>query len=526
MSFSKDQTKRLISIHGWSGILLGLMLYVVLLTGAIVVFAHEIGAWSVSGVESHQPFSKPIDKTVRKLANSVKPEYLEYITIFSNAGGNIIVFPHSLAMKDGMLEELGILFELDPNTHEILHQREGYAEDVFADPYGALDDFLVEMHVTLTAPKPIGLYLTGILGLMMMLAAMSGIIIHRHMIRDLFMASRKNRRKQSESLEARDKHSLAGAWGLPFAFILAFTGSFFSFAIALGLPTLGMVAFKGDQVALIETLVGVPQQEDKTPVKFADLDSMISHSSSLAGTLPANVSIMHYGRVYAGVLISHPPAEGNLNDKHYKFNGATGEFLGLKPTLGTQPSIGSDVFNLIGPLHFGTFAGLLSKVIWFSLGIAMCYLTITGMQLWLRRRAHIPLWQKFSHTVYIVGYGLPIAIAGSAIGFFLSLPSQTTLYWTPASFAGFSVFAIVVGILIRDTQKLTSSFLVILSVLLLILPVVRLSVGGVSWADSLATNNIGVIAFDLIMFIFAGYFAWLNKNIKNQQASLAMETVK
>ncbi|RYD88011.1 MAG: PepSY domain-containing protein, partial [Sphingomonadales bacterium] len=56
----KDDTKLMIAVHGWSGILLGLLLYAVVITGMVAVFAEEIGAWSAGHVETRSAFSRPI----------------------------------------------------------------------------------------------------------------------------------------------------------------------------------------------------------------------------------------------------------------------------------------------------------------------------------------------------------------------------------------------------------------------------------------------------------------------------------
>src|SRR3546814_17066961 len=66
------------------------------------------------------------------------------------------------------------------------------------------------------------LLLTGILGLAMLVAAISGLLIHRHLFKDIFTL----RTRANPVLVDRDRHSVAGTWSLPFAFILAFTGSF------------------------------------------------------------------------------------------------------------------------------------------------------------------------------------------------------------------------------------------------------------------------------------------------------------
>ncbi len=504
IALSQARTKRLVAIHGWSGVILGLLLYVVLLTGAVAVFALEIGSWSAGGMKSQTPLERPLDATLRALAEEVPEAYLEEVSVFSNSAGHVVAFLHGHAVNDeGMPDDEGVLFELHPVTHEVLAKREGFSSEVFGvDPWGALDEFLVELHVNLHLPDPWGLYATGVLGLLMLAAAISGILIHRHLIQDLFLAPRLS----SLLVNARDRHNLAGSWSLPFAFILAFTGAFLSFAIALGLPTVAMVAFGGDQVAFIERLVGVPEAEDPTPAPLADIDAVLAASAREAGTAPSSFVVRHWGRADAEVLVFHEPAEGDLNGTQHVFDGPSGRHLGPKPTLGTKPSIGNSVFGLMQPLHFGTFAGLLSKTIWFALALAACYVTLSGLQLWLSRRAEDPLWRRFARALPMVGYGLPIAMAGSGIAFFLSLPAGATLFWTPAGFLIAAALAILTGLLLRHEGLLSRTYRTALGFCLIALPLLRMLVGGAGWGALLGSNNAAVVAFDMALLLAGAGF--------------------
>ena len=94
IALSQERTKRLVAIHGWSGTVLGLLLYVVLLTGAVAVFALQIGSWSASGVKSQDPLAQPFDGTLRAVAAQVPAEYHDDIRVFSNSAGHIVAFLH------------------------------------------------------------------------------------------------------------------------------------------------------------------------------------------------------------------------------------------------------------------------------------------------------------------------------------------------------------------------------------------------------------------------------------------------
>ena len=414
MSLVKQEaSKRLLAVHGWSGVILGLFLYVVVVTGAIAVFAHEIGEWSNGGVETHAPLNQPLDAKIQELARTVDKKYLEDVSIFANTAGSVQVFFHTHGTNSsGDPDDLGVRYLLAPGTLEVLSRDEGFGSDMPDDPQSALERFITELHINLHAPRPWGLYLTGILGFVMLAAVVSGIILHKHILRDIFVAPRFS----SLLLNRRDRHILAGSWSLPFGFILAFTGAFFSFAGAIGLPLVAMVSFGGDQVKMIETLVGVPEHENEAPAEMANLDTVIGEATERAGNAPSFVAVIHWGAQDAKLNAFHPPAEGEVEGSSHIFDMATGEYLGTKPPLGTEPSAGGTAFAWMGPLHFGHFGGLLSKVIWVCLGLATCYVTLTGLQLWVQRRQESSAWRMLSRGIPIVGYGVPIGLVGAADG--------------------------------------------------------------------------------------------------------------
>ncbi|GAB3273157.1 PepSY-associated TM helix domain-containing protein [Parahaliea aestuarii] len=499
IKLSQERTRRLIAVHGWSAVICGLFLYVVVLTGAVAVLVHEIGAWSVGGSKVAEPMAAPVDATLRELIETVPEAQREDVSLFGNAAGEIVAYFHTHQQNpaSGNMEDFGTLMDIDPRSGEVLRSREDYGSEVFnAGPGDALDRFIVDLHVNLHLPEPWGLYATGILGLVMLVAAISGLLIHRHLIKDAFVAPRPT----GALLEKKDRHVLAGTWGLVFGFVLAFTGSFFSFATALGLPLVAITAFGGDQVAALETLSGTPEASDPAPVPMANLDAIHARSAAEAGSVPQFTSVSHWGRADSQVLVFHAPSEGELTGTTNLFDGATGEFLGVKPSLGTVPSAGTVAFDLMGPLHFGHFAGLLSKIVWVCLGLAMCYVTITGLQLWLQRREEDPLWRRLASSVEVVAYGTPIGLAGAAHVFFLSYGRADTHYWVASGFIGFSLLTIALGLLL-PRAALHRTLAGFLGALFVLLPFTRMLLGGTPWAEALAGGNGVVVAMDCVMVL-------------------------
>ncbi len=524
IALSQARTQRLLAVHGWSGTILGLFLYVVVLTGTIAVLAHEIGVWSAGGVTLEEPLSVPVDEIVKAQIESTPEKWHEEIGVFQSLSGNLRVWMHThdTHPESGNIEDYGRLVEVDPVSREIVSDQEGWARDVFrSDPKSALERFILDLHITLHLPRPWGLYATGILGFVMLLAAITGLLIHRHLIKEAFLAPRGS----GKLLTRRDRHVLAGTWSLIFAFVLAFTGAFFSFAASLALPVVAATGFGGDQQAMIESLIGVQAEEDPTVSALASLDTMKATAQAELGSIPSSLSISNYGRADARVVMAHPPADGGLTGKQVTFNGSTGEYLGEKPPIGTAPSAGAGLITLMAPLDFGNFAGLLSKAVWVALGIAMTYVTFTGLQLWVRRREAEPLWQGFGHWVSVVGVGTPLALALCAHVFFVALHlGVDAAYWTALGFVIPSVLIVMLGIVRRrQSVQLEVAMAWCLAAALLMLPLTRILTGGPDWAMAMAGQDGIVVGMDLLMVIMGALvMLWQSPGLRQRLASIGI----
>lgn len=494
------ETKTLVAVHGWAAVILGFLLYAVVLTGAIAVFAHEIGHWSVGRSEGNPVLAQPLDAHVKAAMASVPEEYREEVFVAESPRGNLRVWAHTHRKRDtGRIEEFGILSEIDPQSGAVISRREGWRTEAFGEePARALEQFFVDVHVQLHLPRPWGLLLTGILGLSMMVAAISGLLIHRHLLRDSFTL----RRRKATLVSSRDEHSVAATWGLPFAFLLAFTGTFFSFAISLGLPMVTMVAFGGDQAKMRQALTGAPAIVDKRPAETSNLDEILARARTRTSNAEINwLSVQHYDRKDALVTIRHEPGPGGLEPKTLVFNGVSGDFEQEKPRIGTKPSIGSAVFSTIGPLHFGNFAGVISKSLWLALGFSSCFMIATGLGLWLKRRADQPGWRWFSVVTAVVIYGLPLCLAASAYGFLYFYPSPAAIR-APA--IAFLICAALVGAYaawVRDPENIETRLMFWLGASLFLLPLVRLATGGPGWLTALDTGALDTMTIDIALAI-------------------------
>ena len=517
---SQPQLKRMTAIHGWSAIVLGLLLYAVVTTGAVAVFAPEIGRWSAGAARDHAPLDGAVDPLIRALAEQVDPEVREDVSMWSGAGNDLIVTfaTHRMNPDTNELSDFGTVFRVDAETGAVTSREDGF---FWERPSGweesALRRFFIDLHVQLYLPDPWGLILTGVLGLMMMAAVVTGFLMHKHMIRDLFVAERPGKRLVS----ARDRHVLASSWSLPFAFVLAFTGSFFSFAGTVGFPMLAYVAFNGDQEAMGAALFEAPVPEDARPVPTADIDAIMADSLARVGGAPVSfVDIHHFGRADARVNVWHEAGAGEMLWTTNEYDGPRRTFLGQRPIVGAAPSLGGTLYGWMSPLHFGDFAGVFSQVVWGALGVAMCFVILSGIRLWLRKKPATPLWLGFGRATQITGYGLPIGMLASAYAFFLARPAGDPFFWTPLGFVLGAGAAIAMGLATRDIDRLGRSFQRLLAALCLLLPVARLAMGGMTWAEALMRGQLDVLSVDLALLV-AGGALWLFARRASAEAARA-----
>ena len=497
-------TKILLAIHGWSGVLLGLLLYAVICTGVAAVFAEEINDWASPLAHSHSAVTFPpgLDAQVREFAGHVDPQFHEEIAIFGGAGGRVNLRYHRHDTNpDGEPSERGVEYELDPVSWERIARRSGWADDIEAKTRAdGIADFLINLHVRLHIPDPYGLFVTGVLGLAMMIAAVSGLLIHRHLLADLFTL----RLGRDALLRRRDLHVVAGTWNLPFAIVLAFTGSFFSFASSVGLPAIAMVKFGGDQEKLTDTLYGRARAENRAAAPMTNLEAVLKDTRRRNSADPHYISIANYGRADSTITVSTALPENTLVYSSFVYDGATGQFIREAPPLGKIPSTGASLVGLMYPLHFGNFAGEASKAVWVALGFAGAYVTLTGMLLWTRRRIDQLAWRRMARAVHYVGYGLPLALVGAPYAFFI-LRRTAVEAGTAQDFAFIFIAAVAaaISVSIKDLEWLRRALLACTGSALLGLPLIRVITGGPGWIDASHAGIGAVPAVDMAL-VFMG----------------------
>ena len=265
-----------------------------------------------------------------------------------------------------------------------------------------------------------------------------------HLLRDIFTLRPGAQRLVSR----RDLHTVAGTWILPHAFVLAFTGAFFSFAISVGVPVLAKIAFNGDQPAMIEALIGMQKQSDPRPQVSASLDTILTDAYRRADAPVAFISIDHWDRADAYITIRHLQKDGALMMTTLTYAGqrrvhcreahprhqAVGRWIGVRPH-------GAAAFRQLRRLVVE------SHLVRARRGERLCHLE-RACALGPAPRGETGL-ARARPSDRLVLAGLPFAMAASAVAFFLTLQAGTAAFWTPAAFLIAAALALLPALIAR-----------------------------------------------------------------------------
>ncbi|MEM1416258.1 MAG: PepSY-associated TM helix domain-containing protein, partial [Myxococcota bacterium] len=355
---------------------------VVFFTGAVAVFGHELGHWASRDVEA-APLEAlgpgVLDRSLATALATLEGEPAE-------TGRSALVY----AEKPDVLtfsfvvpgEETRDFVDVRiPEGTLVAQQRETFGERSDRDPRAMLESFFVRLHVSLLVEGKLGLLLTGLIAIALLLLLGSGLYVHWPRRKQLVQAPRRGVRQR-----LGDVHTLVGAWTLPFSFVLSVTGAFFSFAGAVLLPVMIVVAFGGDRARMEEVLRGeVPSSETAA---VASLDAIVQDAKVRAGAAElGRLRLEGWDTPNAHVVTEFFDLDYSLTSVRYAYGGHDGEFLGERPFIGARPSLGGTLISWVAGLHFGNLYGLATKLAWMVFGLLACLLAATGLGLWAVRNA-------------------------------------------------------------------------------------------------------------------------------------------
>ncbi len=350
----------LMQVHLWTGIGLGLYIFVVSVSGAALVFREEIIAASYTPVISNVPGERMDWSTLHQHIQNAYPQHK--ISWFRN--------------RENPREAVEVWLEKDSGTEIVL--ADAVSGKVLGPKGGTIEatvKWLADLHISLLAGQT-GRIVNGIGSGFLCLLCITGLVIWWPGIRNWRRSLTIDLRKSWKRINW-DLHSAVGFWTLAFVMIWGVTGIYLIFPQpfrnfvgmiaplqAAGQRATPPVAPQGGEVRSLSSLVSVAEQA--TPGKVTTWVGLPYRKGQAVSQIYRQDSFDDHASLTGVVL-----------------NAYTGEVQQIRDFENLMP--GDRILRWFGYLHFGNFGGTSVKVLWTVIGIAPAILFVTGFLMWWNR---------------------------------------------------------------------------------------------------------------------------------------------
>ncbi|MEH2182610.1 PepSY-associated TM helix domain-containing protein [Nostoc sp.] len=350
-------------LHRYIGLAVGLIAIIVGLTGSLLVFHSEIENFDRQHrIGTITPQGQPLP--IEVVINTVKK-------IYSN-------------QPDATLQSIYLPSQPSEPMNVVLKTKENDWTENYVNPYtGAIIgnnlkssfvqkffEIVYPLHYSLLAGD-IGYKFVGIIGLLMSFMSITGIILWPGW-RKLISGFKIKWNAHPKQVNF-DVHKVAGAIAAVFLIFAFFTGFCWSFGEFVN-PMIYAVTFSNQQQT---NPVSVPLT-GKSPLLLKD-QLKIAQAALPNGSLR---SISFPTKPEEVLTVSFKQTQEDVDYDVY-LDQYSGKVLQVHSSL--QVSLGDRILNSFGPLHFGTFWGLPSRIFYVFVGLAPLILFVTGFIMWWYR---------------------------------------------------------------------------------------------------------------------------------------------
>lgn len=363
-------------LHSWLGLFNGVWMVILGISGALLVYYHEI------------------DRFINKSTLTVTPQQQRlpvdslYKIVWAKcplaSGTNILHFPQSetdcysfrvyISDASKPITHWWDTYNIDINPYNGAVLREGYYRDISS----SFMHWLLNFHWSLNA-GPVGLLIVAIAGLLLFANIITGIIIYRKYFLKalLFKAPVKwsNWRTGTSGL-----HRYIGVWSLVFNMLIFYSGL-----------QMNWNAF--DKSTWVR-----PETYPKNNMRFASIDKMINDVQHIYPGfdikyfyIPFTKKMRHNENGETAQAMGNIPGTPSIipqSSSSISFDVTTGAVTGRHNVNEDLKKMNLwQLFNaVVYSFHVGSFAGNFSRILYIFIGFTPAFLSISGFMLWWRRK--------------------------------------------------------------------------------------------------------------------------------------------
>lgn len=388
MSGSRTAVRRALAGHAALGLLAGALLYLIALSGALVVMHDLWQRWEQPDVAEMRDL-KPdavqaaMRNALARDAGKPRTDHL-YVRMPSED------LPRAVVTTDGGARYVDA------------------AGQIVADEAHGWTAMVIGLHEYLHLPTTWGMMLVGALGVALAALVVTGILAHPRILRDAFTL----RIRHDPQVARADWHNRLGVWTLPFVLAVTLTGSFLGLG-SVGFGLLAQAYTGGDLAKAYAPVFGTEAPPDATAARLPDLAAALRTLAARVPDARPTYVIAHDPGTrgqHVQIIAAHP--RRLIYGETYAFD-AAGRWRG--PVGMADGALGQQAAASAYNLHFGNFGGWAVEAVYVLLGLALCVVTATGTTLWLvkRRRAGLGSERLEAGWTAIV-WGAPLALVLTA----------------------------------------------------------------------------------------------------------------
>lgn len=354
-------------IHSFTGVITGLLLFIICWSGTFAVIAHELD-WLVTpevrsnnvAPEDHVLNWQKVYEAVAEAYPEGQIDWIEKPLYSSSAAQAIINLP----------DQKYVRVYVDPLSFEVL----GHYS------YINVQRFFRSFHMNLFLPYRVGSYIVMFFGVSLLVSAMAALYFYSRWWTRFF------RFKRGAAALWSELHKLAGLWSLWFILIIAITGCWYLFELMRNHVGDGKLVYAGEGDYAVHQ-IPKPTSDPSQPI--LPVNALVDKATSVRPDIDIRVIAFDWGdEEYGPTFYVNGQSEHILvrdRANQLTLDSRTGEVL-YNQSAAEYPVYWrwSDTAD---PLHFGDFGGLTSKIIWFLFGLVLCGIILTGTWLHAKRLA-------------------------------------------------------------------------------------------------------------------------------------------
>lgn len=495
-------------LHTWAGLLVCWVLLLIFFAGSLSYFRHEISLWAepelhrgaFQDYQANQVVSQ-LDKGQDYIESHSPAEAQRWLINFPTQRNPMLSFawqlPPEKGQRRGKIEQHTSLAD---GSDMITHVR---------DSRGG--DFFYRLHFDLHyMPAITARYIVGVCTMFMLIALISGIVIHKRIFKDLF-SFRQNKGARSWL----DAHNVSSVIALPYHLMITYTGLITLMLIYI--PWTVSTAYPEDNQAFSKELNPARQTEKASGINAQQvrLSQLLPQVQVQWGDAPIKQVMVSNPKDQNSQVTFYQDTGKDVTDEStlLVFSGVTGE---LKYASPHEVSGAVVTYDTMMSLHTARFAAPLLRILFFFCGLLGCAMVATGTLMWAIR-----LRQKQQTTIEKgekAGLGLRL-VEGLNFMFILGLPLGAVAFCyanrlLPADFATRSAWevhsffialcAMGVWAFIGRSRRHWQVALMLIGALYCALPILNAFTSPSHFIDNIQYQQWALVGFDVFAALFGG----------------------